>query len=66
MDKKLHDQIVQVCDLALKAGGVQILQCTVDVISFANNSMDAELLKRTKDNKLKKGTKNGNKKQRKA
>lgn len=59
MDKKLHDQIVQVCDLALKAGGVQILQSTVDVISFANNSLDKTKLT---EKPIKKDKKNGNKK----
>ena len=42
MDKKLHAQILRICDAALKAGGIQVIQDTVDVIQYANNTFNGE------------------------
>ena len=42
MDKELHNKIIQVCDAALKAGGVQVLQSAVDVIQYANNEVNKD------------------------
>ena len=39
MDKELHNKMIQVCDAALKAGGVQVLQSAVDVIQYANSKL---------------------------
>ena len=42
MDKKLHGQILRICDAALKAGGIQVIQDTVDVIQYANSTFTEE------------------------